>query len=53
MAKLTGKKTQETTTINVGAVSVTLEFHSTFTDTQVTTIKNKVILTLSEALQTI
>ena len=51
MAKL--KKEQTKTTINVGAVSVTLEFHSTYTDAQVTTIKNKVILTLSEALQTI
>jgi hypothetical protein len=51
MAKLNNKKEQTKTTINVGSVSVTMEFHSTFTDTQITTIKNKVVLSLSEVLQ--
>ena len=53
MAKLNNKKEQPKKTLNIGSVSVTLEFHSTFTDAQVTTIKNKVLLTLSEALQVI
>ena len=39
MAKLSNKKEQPSTTINVGSVSVTLVFNSTFTDSQITTIK--------------
>ena len=53
MAKLSNKKEQPSTTINVGAVQCTLVFNSTFTDTQITTIKSKLVLTLSETLQTI
>ena len=53
MAKLSNKKEQPSATINVGALQCTIVFNSTFTDEQITTIKSKLVLTLSETLQTI